>query len=180
MTVKELNWGDKMNEDWSHAYIHESGHAVMAILQTIRCHGIFLLQGTIKACALVDPLPHPLALSNEHRLFLAAGSAAERITFRCACLEGSGDDRRLFGNPPGITFDEKVTEAEAILLNKKPIIERLASRLHEIVKKANGDFSGFRPQQAGMGGVIRDYWVLLCKEELREELKDVGLVNGTT
>src|SRR5258707_14890520 len=53
------------------------------------------------------------------------------------------------------------------------VIERLASRLHEIVKKANGDFSGFRPQQAGMGGVIRDYWVLLCKEELRGELKDV-------
>ncbi len=168
MKVKELNWENRMRRDWSHAYIHESGHAVMAALQTIRCYGIFLLQGTIKACALIDPLPQPLALSNELRLFLAAGSAAERNTLGIADFEGSADDRRLFGNPQGITFDEKVKEAEAILFNKKPIIERLASRLHEIVKKAHGDFSGFRPQQAGMGGVIRDYWVLLCKEELKE------------
>jgi hypothetical protein len=174
MTIKGLNWQDEMNGDWSHAYIHESGHAVMAALQTIRCYGIFLLQGTIKACALIDPLPQPLALSNELRLFLASGSAAERICFGNADLQGSGDDRRLFGNPKGVTFDDKVIEAEAILLNEKPTIERLASRLHEIVKKANGDFNGFRPQQAGMGGIIRDYWVLLCKEELQEELKDVS------
>ena len=152
----------------------------MAALQSIRCYGIFLLQGSIKACTLVDPLQQPLALSDEQRLFLAAGSAAERITFGYADLVGAAEDRRFFGNPQGITFDEKVTDAKAILLNKKPIIEKLASRLHEVVKKANGDFSAFRQKQAGMGGIIRNYWVLLCEEELREELKDVGLVNRNT
>jgi len=168
-----LSWKTQTEEDWCHALIHESGHAVMAALQTIPCYGIFLKQTKMKACALIEPLPLSSELSDKHFLFLAAGSAAERNTFGKADLEGSRDDRWLFGKRQGTTFDEKVTEAEAILMNKKPLIERLASRLDEIVKKADGDFSSFRVQRVNAGGVIENYWVLLCEKELKEELKDV-------
>jgi hypothetical protein len=111
--------------------------------------------------------------SNGHRLYLAAGSAAEKVIFREADLQASGQDRRLFGNPQDTTFDEKVAEAEVILLKLKPRLERLAYRLDGMYKESGGDFSGFRSQQADLGDGIKDHWVLLDEEELKEELKDV-------
>ena len=163
-----------MESDWHRAFVHESGHAIMAAMQTIPSYGIFLQKPKGKACNPIDPLPPPSDLSDKLRLYLAAGNAAERIIFVEPDLAGSGQDRKLFGNPQGVTFDEKVKEAEAILLNKRPIIERLASRLHELVKKADYDFSRFRSRPVNSGGVIEDYWVLLCEKELKEELKDVS------
>ena len=166
-----LSWRTQAERDWCHALIHESGHAVMAAMQTIRCFGIFLKQKKIKACALIEPLPG--ALSDRHYLFLAAGSAAERNAYGKADCEGSRDDRKLFGNPQGTTFDQKVREAEAILLTNSQIIEKLAARVDEIVKRAGGDFNSFRVQKVTMDGVIEDFWVLLCEDELKEELKNV-------
>jgi hypothetical protein len=169
-----LSWKTQVEEDWYHALIHESGHAVMAAMQAIHCYGVFLRQNKIRACTLIEPLPPSSRLSDKHYLFLAAGSAAERNTFGKSDSEGSQDDRRLFGNPQGTSFDKKVTEAEVILLTKKPLIENLASRVDEIIKRADGDFSSFRVQKVNTGDVIEDYWVLLCEKELIEELKDVA------
>jgi hypothetical protein len=107
-------------------------------------------------------------------LFLAAGSAAETIVLGKAYLPGSKEDRRIFGNPQGTTFDEKIAEAEPILLKQKPRIERLASRLYNMYKESGGDFIGFRSQLADLGEGIKDHWVLLDEEELKAELKDVG------
>lgn len=164
-----------MEEDWFRAFIHESGHAIMAVMQTIRCHGIFLQQPKIKACSLIDPLPPPSGLSNKHFLYLAAGSAAELVVLGDQDSEGSQEDRRLFGTPLSITFEEKIKEAEAILLNKKLLIKTLASKLDDMVKKADGDFRCFRVQKVDAGyGIHANYWVLLCEEELKEELKDVA------
>src|SRR5260370_15977312 len=140
-----LGWGTQAEEDWRHALIHESGHAVMAAMQTIHCFGIFLKQKKIKACALIEPLP--ANLSDKHYLFLAAGCAAERNTYGKADFEGSREDRKLFGNPEGTTFDQKVKEAEATLLTKKPLVENLASRVDEIVRRAAGNFNSFRVQK---------------------------------
>jgi len=165
----------KMVDDWLQAFTHESGHAVMAAIQSVRCHGVFLRKSPLKATALVPPLPQPSEQTNGHRLFLAAGSAAETIILGKAYLPGSKEDRRIFGNPQGATFDEKITEAQPILLKQKPRIERLASRLYDMYKNAGGDFSGFRSQLADLGDEgVKDHWVLLDEEELKEELKDVG------
>jgi hypothetical protein len=143
----------------------------MAAIQAIRCYGIFLKQTKIKACVLIEPLPAPSRLSSKHYLFLAAGSAAERNTYGEAHTKGSRDDRKLFGSPQGTTFDRKVKEAEAILQTKKTLIEKLASRVDEIVKRAGGDFSSFPVQRVDTCGVIEDYWVLLNEQELIEELQ---------
>jgi hypothetical protein len=162
-----------MTDDWFRAFVHEGGHVIMADIYTIRCHGIFLKRPKIKACNLVDPLPPALDLSNELRLYLAAGSAAEQITFGKAELAGSQEDQKSFGNPPNITFEEKVKEAETIILRKKVLIETLASRLEKLVKDANGNFSNFREQKAGMNGVIDVYWVLLNETELKDAIQGV-------
>jgi len=165
------SWQTPAEKDWCHALIHESGHALMAALQGIRCYGIFLKQIGMRAAALIEPLPASSGLSDGHYLFLAAGSAAERNTFGEADFDGSRDDRRLFGSPRGTTFDGRVTEAEAILQTKKALIENLASRVDAIVKRADGDFSSLRTQKVNLSGVIEDFWVLLDEQELMEELQ---------
>lgn len=164
-------WRTPAEKDWCHALIHESGHAVMAALQGIRCYGIFLKQIGMRAAALIEPLPVHSGLSDGHYLFLAAGSAAERNTFGEADFDGSSDDRRLFGSPQAATFDGKVTEAEAILQTEKALIENLASRVDAIIKRADGDFGSLRVQRTNFGGVIEDFWILLNEQELLEELR---------
>ena len=159
-----------MEDDWFRAFVHESGHAIMGAKQMIRCYGVFLIQQPLKACVLADPLPPPSELSNELRLYLAAGSEAELIIFKNADPAGSAQDRKFFGNPSITTFEEKRDEAEALLFDKKSLIEGLGSRLHEIYKQSGGDFSHLRVQRAGMGDNFTDYWVLLSEEELKSEL----------
>jgi hypothetical protein len=166
-----------MMDEWFQAFTHESGHAVMAAIQSVSCHGVFLRKSPLKATALVPPLPQSQEQTTGHRLFLAAGSAAETIILGTVYLPGSKEDRRIFGNPQGTTFDGKVTEAQAILLSQKPRIERLASRLYGMYNNAGGDFSGFRSQLADLGDEgIKDHWVLLDEEELKEELEGVAKV----
>jgi len=161
---------------WYRAFIHESGHAVMAALQGIRCHGIFMLKGPMKATALVPPFSHPL--SEELKLlFLAAGSAAEELVLGQPDSAASKADRNLFGINQDAAFDEKVREAVVILSNHRPQIEKLAARLYGMYQKTGGDFTNFRPQPVkDENGHEVDYWVLLDEEELKEELKDVAAV----
>lgn len=161
----------RMEADWFRAFVHESGHAAMAHIQAIPCHGIFLQQPKIKACTLIEPLPPPSGLSNMHHLFLAAGSAAEQIVLGDYDFEASQEDRRLSGNPQSKAFEEKVKEAEAILLDKRLLITTLAQKLGNMVKKASGDFTSFRVQKVDAGDGITEYWVLLREEELKKELK---------
>jgi len=171
--ISVLSWRTPAEKDWCHALIHESGHAVMAALQGIRCYGIFLRQVGMRAAALVEPLPAPSDLTNRHHLFLAAGSAAERNSYGEADFEGSGQDRILFGNPQGTTFDEKVPEAQAILQSPKGAIEKLALRLNETVESVSGDYSSFRVQKVNSGSTVEDFWILLDEQQLSEELKAV-------
>jgi hypothetical protein len=167
-------WKTQSEKDWWHALIHESGHAVMGTLQGVRCHGVFIIKKTVKACILTPPMPKSSDLSDELRLYLAAGSAAERVVFGKEDVGASRSDREIVGKPQDVTFDAKITEAEKILSNEKSTIERLASSLFDLVKSADGNFSSFRSQLAGLeGGPIEDHWVLLNEEELKTQLKGV-------
>ena len=163
-----------MVDDWLRAFTHESGHAVMAAVQSVHCHGIFLRKSPMIATALVPPLPPPSEQTNGHRLFLAAGSAAEQVIFHKADSSASREDRRIFGNPQGTNFDEKVAEAEPILSEKKPRIERMAARLYGMYQKSGGDFSAFPSRLVDMGEGVINHWVLLNEDELKQELKDIG------
>ncbi|HXM97522.1 MAG TPA: hypothetical protein VN982_03515 [Candidatus Dormibacteraeota bacterium] len=171
-------WKTESEKDWWHALIHESGHAVMGTLQCVRCHGVFIIKKMVKACILNPRMPKSSDLSDELRLYLAAGSAAERIVFGKEDVGASRGDREIFGNLQDGAFDAKITEAEKILSSEKSTIERLASLLFDMVKSADGNFTSFRSQLAGpVGGPIEDHWVLLNEEELKTQLKDVRPLN---
>jgi hypothetical protein len=161
-----------MADDVYPAFVHEGGHVLMASTQGIRCHGMFLKQVGAKACNLIDELPKG-DLPSELLLYLAAGNAAEVIVFGEADPSGSNDDRRLFGKPPGTTFEEKIEEGKIILAKSKAVIETLASQLTKTFDYANGDFTGFRPIQVSTNGVITPHWELLDEQELKDAIQTI-------
>jgi hypothetical protein len=161
-----------MADDVYHALVHEGGHVLMANIQHIPCLGMFLRQVGAKACNLINTLPKG-DLPNELLLYLAAGNAAEVIVFGEADPDGSNDDRRLFGKPPGTTFEEKIEDGKIILAKSKAVIETLASQLTKTFKDANGDFTGFRPVQVSTNGVITPHWVLLDEQELKDDIQTI-------
>ncbi len=173
--IHTMPHGETQSEkDWWQAFIHESGHAIMGTLQHVRCFGVFIQKEKVKVCVLTASLPKPSTLTDQMRLYLAAGSAAERVILGNENIEASRGDREIFGNPVDTTFEEKVAEGEILLLKEKPTLERLAWHLFDLVKRADGNFHGFRSQQSGpKGGPYEDYWVLLNDEELKAELKNV-------
>ena len=146
----------------------------MGTLQGVLCHGVFIIKKTVKACILTPPMPKSSDLSDELRLYLAAGSAAERVVFGKEDVGASRNDREIFGTPQGAAFEAKITGAEKLLSKEKRTLERLALHLFDLVRSADGNFSSFRSQSAGPpAGPIEDYWVLLNEEELKAQLRDV-------
>src|SRR5271168_5052308 len=118
------NWEEKMEEVYGRAFVHESGHALMAVLQEIPCHGIYYEKDSSKFCALVEPLPPPSDLSKKHYLFLAASTAAEQITYGDQDDDGGNSDKKDFGNPGAPPLQATINEAQAILLGKARQLKR--------------------------------------------------------
>jgi hypothetical protein len=51
--------GKKMEEEWERPLVHESGHALIAVLEGIPCYGICFEkgEGIARLCALIAPPP---------------------------------------------------------------------------------------------------------------------------
>lgn len=106
--------------DWERAFAHESGHALMAVLQGIPCHGICFERDSGKFRTLT-PLPSPGELSKKDYLVFAASTAAEILLCRFADSEvastawtqlGAASDGHYFQTPEattktGITVEEQ-------------------------------------------------------------------------
>jgi hypothetical protein len=160
------NWEEKMEEEYGRAFVHESGHALMAVLQEIPCHGICYEKDSSKFCALIDPLPPPPDLSKKHYLFLVASSAAEQITYGDQDDDGGKSDKAAFGNPGAPPLKETINEAHAILLGKARQLKRLVSKLKAKVRNANYDLGSL--PEVGMDGSNKKYAVLLSRTELED------------
>jgi hypothetical protein len=165
----EPNWEVKMEHEWGRAFVHESGHALMAVLQGIPCYGIYYEENSGKFCALIEPLPPPADLSKKHYLFLAASGAAEQITYGNQDDDGGKSDRGDFENPGAPSFQETVNEAQVILRGKVRQLKRLVSKLKAKVRQADYDVG--RLPEVGMDGSDKKYAVLLSKEELEDALR---------
>ncbi len=76
----KTDWNKVLEEKWGHPLAHESGHALAAILQGIPCYGIYWKKGlgVGKFCALS---PDPAEFNRKYFVFMAAGSAAELLTY---------------------------------------------------------------------------------------------------
>ena len=57
MRLAFLNWEERMEEEWGPTFVHESGHALMAVLCKVPCHGIYFERGSDagKFCSLIPP-----------------------------------------------------------------------------------------------------------------------------
>jgi len=160
-----VNWEQKMEQEWGRAFVHESGHALIAVLHKIPCHGIYY-QRTEKGgkfCTLIPPKP-PSEQKTEDYLFLAAGSAAENLVYGNHDGEAAGADKRDFDPPNSPTFEESFKKASEILYTKRRHLKRLISMLKAAVRKVDYDLG--RLTERGMDGSDERYLMLLSQEQL--------------
>jgi hypothetical protein len=158
-----------MRAEWERAFVNESGHALMAVLQGIPCEGIYLERISGKFCTLT-PLPSPGELSRKDYLFIAASTAAEIILYKSPKLEGAESDRKYFEISGAPSRDEVVSEALAILLSRRKQLERLVSLLKTKVRESDSDLT-----RLPTTGTDNAFAVLLSKKELEEALPPSGL-----
>lgn len=160
-----VNWEEKMEEEWGPTFVHESGHALMAVLCEIPCHGICFERGGEggKFCSVIPPTS-PDQRSKKDFLVLAAGVAAEKLIYHNQESEGANADKADFDSSNAPSFDATVDEAYEILSGHKRKLKRLVSMLRG--KTRNVDFDLSRLPEVGMDGTDTRYLVLLGKEEL--------------
>jgi hypothetical protein len=148
--VSNGTWG-MMENDWKEALAHESGHALMAILHGIPCHGI-CFQRDIEGgqfCALLGSSPEEKSYADY--LVSAAGVAAEA-------------DRADFAYPLAPTFEEAVDRAKTILAREKSKLDRLIGALNDKLRSVGFDLSLL--PETGMDGTNKRYLILLSRDEL--------------
>jgi len=161
--VRKMDWEKVMEEQWGRAFVHESGHALMDILQGIACHGIYFEKGVEKFCNLTD-LPNPTDFSKKHYLYMVGGSAAELIIYGSQDEAGAKRDRLDFQNQGAPSLEEAIDEAHKILLDRKRHLKELVSILKTKCHEAGLDLDAL--PEMGMTGTDRKFAVLLSKSEL--------------
>ena len=112
---------------WNRVFLHESGHALMAVLQDITCYGVAYRSDKDTASTSVPPLP--TQKTDAHRLFLGAGagSAAEATKYSGMSFFGAKDDRKQHGVTPAqynILLTELETLKEAIHLRRLLLLKK--------------------------------------------------------
>lgn len=160
------NWEQKMEEEWGPVFVHESGHALMAVLHKIECHGICFErgEGAGRFCAVIPPVS-PEQRSKPDLLVLAAGVAAERFIYPKRESMGANADRREFESSGSATdFNTAVQEAYEIISQEKRKLKRLVSMLKSKARAV--DFNLGKLPEVGMDGSDKRYLILLSKEEL--------------
>ena len=89
-----------MEQEWGEPFVHESGHALIAVLEGIPCHGICFErgEGTGKFCALIAPTA-PGQKSRSNYTVSSAGSAAEQLIYGSYDQEAAAADRKTLTGP---------------------------------------------------------------------------------
>ncbi len=162
-----MDWEQKMEQEWGAVFAHESGHALMALLKGIPCHGIYFERGGGKFCA-VFASPSD-KWRNEDYLVSAAGVAAELLVYRNQNSDGAAADRADFASPNAPSFDEKVKEACLILSVEMVTLKRIISSLKARVRSVGFDLSCL--PEVGMDGNDNRYLTLLGKAELEAAVR---------
>lgn len=160
-----VDWEEKMEKEWGHAFVHESGHALMATLHEIPCYGVYYqrTENSGKFCTLIPPKP-PSERTAKDYLFSAAGSAAEKLIYGIHDEEAARADKTDFGSLDSPSFDEALKDASKILSVKRRHLKRLISMLKAKVRQV--DYNLGRLPEMGMGGTDKRYLMLLSKDEL--------------
>jgi hypothetical protein len=160
-----VDWEKEMELNLGPTFVHESGHALMALLQGIPCHGIYFERGEDggRFCALFANCSGKR--SKQDYLVSAAGVAAELLIYPDRNSEGGEADRDDFSASDAPSFDDTVSEARHILTAEGRALETLISKLKTRVKSVDFDLS--RLPEVGMDGNDRRYLILLDENELK-------------
>jgi hypothetical protein len=100
--------------------------------------------------------------------FLAAGSAAEVLTYDEYDEDGARADKVAFARSDAPSYDEAVKEAQTLLLQKKRTLKRLVSMLK--TKCLRADLNIANLVERGMDGSDEKFAELMSEAELREAI----------
>jgi hypothetical protein len=152
-----------MEEDVVRALIHESGHAVVAVLQQILCDGIYYLKDKRRFCTIAY---FPTELLKEHYLFYAGGVAAERIFYGKEECGPSKADKSVFDKAGAPVFEITVHEIQPILLGRKEEIEMLRAKLIEKVAQGGIGLCLLPDTYKSLNGADERCALLLSKDDV--------------
>jgi len=172
---KEPDWNKVMEATWGRALVHESGHALAAVLEGIHCDGIYYDKSAQKFSTLIAPLPPPDQMNKGHYRFLLASSAAEDAIYADHDEAGATSDRSHFQNSGAPALEETLDEVRATVNGKKRQIRRIVSKMKSAIRAA--DYNMANLPDLGVNGTTARYAILLTKDEL-EKLCDAKNVPG--
>jgi hypothetical protein len=157
---------EKLEANWGRVLVHESGHALAAVLQEIPCHGIYWKKSVNKFCTLS---PDPAEYNRKDFVFLAAGSAAEVLTYGGEYDEGGARaDKVAFARSDAPPYDEAVKDAQTFLLQNKRTLKRLVSMLKTKCLRADLNIANLVERR--MDGSDEKFAELMSEAELREAI----------
>jgi hypothetical protein len=172
---KEPDWNKVMEATWGRALVHESGHALTAVLEGIHCDGIYYDKSAQKFSTLIGPLPPPDQMNKRHYRFLLASSAAEDAIYGDHDLSSAKSDRSHFQNPGAPPLEETLDEVRTTVNGKKRQIRRIVSKMKSAIRAAGYNMA--KLPDVGVDGTTARYAVLLTKDEL-EKLCDANSAPG--
>jgi hypothetical protein len=163
------NWEEVMEEKWGRPFVHESGHAIMAILQGIPLRGIYFLKESKKFAVIVDLPPDVKSFTKAHFLFLAGGNTAELIKYGNADEGTAKSDWTFFDNPNAPPLETTMEEARSLLLSRNRQMKRLVSLLKAKCRGVDYDITKLPEADPLSNGAMCN--VLLSKEETDEAIR---------
>lgn len=166
MTMRQ-SW-QLVEPNWRRVFLHESGHALMAVLQGINCYGIVYLSEEDSAVTLIEPLQAQKTASD--LLFLGAGSAAEATQFSGMSFSGAKDDKKLHGGTSP-QFNQSVETAYKMLIEQLDKLRNVASKIQSNFELAGSEFNRLPQYDVRINDVVRKVGMLLSEPELKEAAK---------
>jgi hypothetical protein len=163
-SLETLPDDELLERHWGRAIAHEGGHALIAVLKKIPCHGIFWNKTINKFCVLADVPDDFKEYSKEQYIFSVGGSAAETVIYNDCDEGGARIDRLPFeyeGAPPvAATADE----AFDIVSDNKRKLRRLVPLVKAECKRVNLNLALLNETITHKTG--DKFGTLLSKEEL--------------
>jgi hypothetical protein len=159
---------EKLEAHWGHALVHESGHALMAVLQEISYHAIAYDKTALNFCTLTE-LPPESEYSEKHYFFRAAGSAAELVIYGHYDEVTAKSDRLPFQNTGAPSVQDTLNEARTLLLGHETKVKQMVSQLK--AKCLEVDLNMLVLRDVSIVGSDHKFGVLLTSEELKDAVR---------
>jgi hypothetical protein len=156
-------------EELRRVAVHESGHAVMAVIQGIPCRGVFFAYepseaGAIRGGRFCVPVGNSPPWKKGDYLQSAAGTGAEKLFFGGYNRSASEDDRQMFNVAGAPEWEATVEEAKTVLAGYK---EKIALMAEEFVSKYQQVPLTLWPDR-GMNGKSTRFKEILSEEVVRQ------------